>query len=140
VGFSAVPTVTDTTGTGTAANFTVALGSSVACAAIAGGRRDDSIAARVALLEADGLAAIRYTSGTGGVPIGSLFNRLVFSLEYQERNILFNSSINADSKIMYVRKPEDRVQQVAPWLTTDSDPYPAVVDGRLTWILALINI
>jgi len=37
-----------------------------------GGRRDDSIAARVALLEADGLAAIRYTSGTGGVPKGVL--------------------------------------------------------------------
>ena len=52
-----------------------------------------------------------------------------------ERNILFNSSINADSKIMYVRKPDDRVQAVAPWLTTDSDPYPAVVDGRLTWIV-----
>ncbi len=74
-------------------------------------------------------------TGTGGVPIGSLFNRLVFALEYQERNILFNSSINADSKIMYVRKPEDRVEQVAPWLTTDSDPYPAIVDGRLTWIV-----
>ena len=56
-------------------------------------------------------------------------------LEYQERNILFNSSINANSKIMYVRKPEDRVQEVAPWLTTDSDPYPAVVDGRITWIV-----
>ena len=68
-------------------------------------------------------------TGTGGVPIGSLFNRLVFSLEYQERNILFNSSINPDSKIMYVRKPEDRVQEVAPWLTTDSDPYPEPQPG-----------
>jgi uncharacterized membrane protein (UPF0182 family) len=74
-------------------------------------------------------------TGTGGVPIGNIFNRTAFALEYQERNILFNSSINADSKIMYVRKPEDRVQAVAPWLTTDSDPYPAVVDGRLTWIV-----
>jgi len=74
-------------------------------------------------------------TGTGGVPIGNIFNRTAFALEYQERNILFNSSINADSKIMYVRKPEDRVQAVAPWLTTDSDPYPAVVDGRITWIV-----
>ena len=69
------------------------------------------------------------------MPIGNIFNRTAFALEYQERNILFNSSINADSKIMYVRKPEDRVQAVAPWLTTDSDPYPAVVDGRITWIV-----
>jgi uncharacterized membrane protein (UPF0182 family) len=73
--------------------------------------------------------------GTGGVPVGSLLNRLVFSLVYSERNILFNGSINADSKIMYVRDPADRVQRVAPWLTLDTDPYPAVVDGRITWIV-----
>jgi uncharacterized membrane protein (UPF0182 family) len=74
-------------------------------------------------------------TGKGGVSIGNVFNRLVFSLLYGERNILFNGSINENSKIMYVRDPEDRVKQVAPWLTTDADPYPAVVDGRITWIV-----
>jgi uncharacterized membrane protein (UPF0182 family) len=74
-------------------------------------------------------------TGKGGVSLGSFVNRLAFSLFYGERNILFNNSINADSKIMYVRDPKDRVAAVAPWLTTDSDPYPAVVDGRLTWIV-----
>jgi uncharacterized protein len=74
-------------------------------------------------------------TGKGGVSIGNVFNRLVFSLLYGERNILFNGSINQNSKIMYVRDPEDRVKQVAPWLTTDADPYPAVVDGRITWIV-----
>jgi uncharacterized protein len=59
----------------------------------------------------------------------------VFSLLYGERNILFNNSINDNSKIMYVRDPGERVQAVAPWLTPDSDPYPAVVDGRITWIV-----
>lgn len=78
----------------------------------------------------------RYTySGRGGVPLGNIVNRLAFSLYYGERNILFNSSINENSKIMYVRKPQDRVAAVAPWLTTDGDPYPAVVDGRITWIV-----
>ncbi|OLT09040.1 hypothetical protein BJF78_06355 [Pseudonocardia sp. CNS-139] len=74
-------------------------------------------------------------TGQGGVPLGNVVNRLVFSLFYGERNILFNSSINADSKIMYVRDPRDRVQAVAPWLTPDTDPYPAVVDGRIVWIV-----
>jgi uncharacterized protein len=74
-------------------------------------------------------------TGSGGVPIGDLFTRTIFALKYQERNILFNNSINPDSKIMYVRQPEARVEAVAPWLTTDSDPYPAVVDGKLTWIV-----
>jgi uncharacterized membrane protein (UPF0182 family) len=73
--------------------------------------------------------------GQGGVSIGNLFNRLVFSLVYGERNILFNTEINENSKIMYVRDPRDRVEQVAPWLTPDTDPYPAVVDGRVTWVV-----
>ena len=74
-------------------------------------------------------------AGSGGVPLGSFFNRLVFSLVHGERNILFNASINDNSKIMYVRNPSDRVKAVAPWLTLDTDPYPAVVDGRVTWIV-----
>jgi uncharacterized membrane protein (UPF0182 family) len=31
--------------------------------------------------------------------------------------------------------PRDRVQAVAPWLTVDGDSYPAVVDGRIVWIV-----
>jgi uncharacterized protein len=78
----------------------------------------------------------RYTyNGRGGVPLDNIVNRLVFALFYGERNILFNSSINENSKIMYVRDPADRVQAVAPWLTLDGDPYPAVVDGRIQWIV-----
>jgi uncharacterized protein len=73
--------------------------------------------------------------GKGGVSIGNPINRLAFALAYGERNILFNGSINSDSKIMFVRDPSNRVSQVAPWLTLDGDPYPAVVDGRIQWIV-----
>ena len=31
--------------------------------------------------------------------------------------------------------PRERVAKVAPWLTLDGDPYPAVIDGRITWII-----
>ncbi|WP_170183935.1 UPF0182 family protein [Pseudonocardia hydrocarbonoxydans] len=78
----------------------------------------------------------QYTyTGRGGVPLDNLVNRLAFSAYYGERNILFNNSINENSKIMYVRDPADRVELVAPWLTVDGDPYPSVVDGRITWIV-----
>jgi uncharacterized membrane protein (UPF0182 family) len=78
----------------------------------------------------------RYTyNGRGGVPLDNIVNRFVFALFYGERNILFNSSINENSKIMYVRDPADRVRAVAPWLTLDGDSYPAVVDGRIQWIV-----
>lgn len=78
----------------------------------------------------------QYTySGAGGVPLDNPVNRLAFAAFYGERNILFNSSINENSKIMYVRDPADRVQAAAPYLTTDGDPYPAIIDGRITWIV-----
>lgn len=33
------------------------------------------------------------------------------------------------------RDPKERVQRVAPWLTTDDNPYPVVVNGRIVWIV-----
>lgn len=74
-------------------------------------------------------------AGSSGVSVGNPVNRLAFALAYGEQNIVFNSSINANSKILYVRDPSERLSRVAPWLTVDSDPYPAVVDGRIQWIL-----
>ncbi|GAA5024578.1 UPF0182 family protein [Actinopolymorpha pittospori] len=74
--------------------------------------------------------------GKGGVQIGSFGNRLLYAAKFQDFNILLNQSrINGDSKILYDRSPRDRVQKVAPWLTLDADPYPAIVDGRIKWIV-----
>ena len=74
-------------------------------------------------------------TGNGGVPVGSLLNKAVFALKYQEQRILLSSLINKDSKILFERNPRDRVAKVAPWLTLDGDPYPAVVDGKVLWII-----
>ncbi|MFV9455367.1 UPF0182 family protein [Rhodococcus sp. NM-2] len=78
----------------------------------------------------------RYTyTGAGGVPIGSWSHRLAYAVTYAERNIVFSGVIGDDSKILYRRDPATRVHYVAPWLTTDTNPYPAVVDGRIVWIV-----
>jgi uncharacterized protein len=74
-------------------------------------------------------------TGTGGVPVGSTLNKAIFALKYGEQRILLSNLINADSKILYNRSPRERVAKVAPWLTLDGDPYPAVVDGKITWII-----
>jgi uncharacterized membrane protein (UPF0182 family) len=73
--------------------------------------------------------------GKGGVSVDGLFHRLVFSIAHGERNILFNDDIGNGSKIMYNRDPRHRVEKKAPWLTVDGDPYPAVIDGRIKWIV-----
>jgi hypothetical protein len=83
---------------------------------------------------ANGQKNVTY-SGKGGVPVGSLFNKLVFAMKYQEQRILLSNLINKDSKILFERNPRDRVAKVAPWLTLDGDPYPALVDGRILWII-----
>ena len=74
-------------------------------------------------------------AGRGGVAIGDWFHRLAFAAYYRERNILFNRQIGPDSKILYNRRPLERVQKAAPWLKLDQDPYPAVVNGRVKWIV-----
>lgn len=74
-------------------------------------------------------------TGTGGVPVGSLVNKIVFALKYQEQKLLLSSLINKDSKILFERNPRERVAKVAPWLTLDGDPYPALIGGKVLWII-----
>ncbi|WP_281894716.1 UPF0182 family membrane protein [Phytohabitans aurantiacus] len=73
--------------------------------------------------------------GTGGVEIGSFTRRLLYSIKERESNFMLSDAVTDNSKLLYVRNPRDRVEKVAPFLTIDGDPYPAVVDGRIKWIL-----
>ena len=83
---------------------------------------------------ANGQKNYTYT-GTGGVPMGGIVNKLLFAIHYQEQRILLSNLINSGSKILYNREPRERVAKVAPWLTLDGDPYPSIVDGKITWII-----
>jgi hypothetical protein len=73
--------------------------------------------------------------GEGGVSVGSFFRQLTFAIYYRERNFLLSGAVNDASRVLYVRNPRDRVEKAAPFLEVDGDPYPAVIDGRVTWIL-----
>ncbi len=73
--------------------------------------------------------------GAGGVPIGSGITRALYATKFADVNLLLSNRVNSESKILYDRTPTDRVKQVAPWLTVDNDIYPAVVGGRILWIV-----
>jgi uncharacterized membrane protein (UPF0182 family) len=75
-----------------------------------------------------------YTGG-GGVPIGNWLSRSVFAVKFAERNFLFSNVIGSNSKILFNRDPAKRVEAVAPWLTTDSSVYPAIVNKKMVWIV-----
>ncbi len=73
--------------------------------------------------------------GRGDGSVGSTFNQLMFALKFGEPNFLLSGRVNSNSKILFNRNPQDRVEKVAPWLSVDSDAYPAIVDNRIVWIL-----
>jgi len=82
----------------------------------------------------EGNATYTYT-GEGGPLVGCLFNRLLYALKFQSEQIILSDAVNTESQILYDRHPALRVQKVAPYLTLDNDPYPAVVDGRIVWMV-----
>ncbi|MFB6630866.1 UPF0182 family protein [Streptomyces sp. NPDC056362] len=70
-----------------------------------------------------------------GVSLSSTFNRAAYAVAFSEPQILYSGAIGDGSRILYNRTPKERVEAVAPWLTIDGDAYPAVVDGRIQWIV-----
>ena len=74
-------------------------------------------------------------NGSGGVPVGSPLNRVLYAVKFRELNILLSGAINGYSKILYDRQPLARVAKVAPWLTLDGSPYPVVANGRILWVV-----
>ena len=74
-------------------------------------------------------------SGNGGPSVGSIFARIAYSLKFQSEQILLSDAINAESQILYNRSPAERIAEVAPYLTVDTEIYPAIVDGRIKWIV-----
>ncbi|MEV4945245.1 UPF0182 family protein [Streptomyces sp. NPDC053755] len=73
--------------------------------------------------------------GKSGVNLSSTFNRAAYAVALSEPQILYSGAIGEGSRILYNRTPKERVEAVAPWLTIDGDAYPAVVDGRIQWIV-----
>jgi uncharacterized protein len=74
-------------------------------------------------------------SGSGGVSIGSSFRQLEYALRFGDKNLILSDGINSHSRILYDRDPRKRVAKVAPYLTLDGDPYSAIVNGHLVWIV-----
>ena len=82
-------------------------------------------------------SAETYTTytGSGGVPVGNFFVRSMFAARLGDINLLLSNRVHEGSVILFDRTPQERVAKVAPWLNIDKDPYPAIVDGRVVWLL-----
>lgn len=71
----------------------------------------------------------------GGVQLSNLWRRTAFALTFNEYNLFGSSLIEPDSQIMWVRNVRERAEKVAPFLRFDADPYPAIIEGRVMWIV-----
>jgi len=84
----------------------------------------------------EGGARIPYNyTGAGGVDAGGFWRRSLFALRFQSIDPLISDFVRDDSRFVWNRNVLGRVQKVAPFLEFDHNPYPAVVDGRIKWVI-----
>jgi uncharacterized membrane protein (UPF0182 family) len=77
----------------------------------------------------------RAYDGTGGISVGSMFNKLLFALRFRSVKILLSEDLTPDSRVLFHRNIIERVKTIAPFLTLDRDPYLVIAGGRLYWML-----
>jgi uncharacterized membrane protein (UPF0182 family) len=72
--------------------------------------------------------------GTGGVPVNSLFRKLLFAIYFKDINIVLSPLLKPESRFLYFRDLKSRLSRVAPFLIMDRDPYLVVSEGKPYWI------
>lgn len=84
----------------------------------------------------DGVQYNEY-QGDAGVVLDSIWKRIAFAFRYRDLNLLISGEVRPDSKVLVERNVRNRVQSVVPFLETDVDPYPVILDGRIIWVVDL---
>ena len=74
--------------------------------------------------------------GDSGIRIGNLLTRLAFTLRFADTNLLLNGDITPESKLLWKRNIIERLNEIAPFLEYDNDPYIVIGDdGGLYWFI-----
>ncbi len=80
------------------------------------------------------LGGTTYT-GSAGVPVGSFFRRLVSATALSDIQVLLSDELTSNSELLFRRGLRDRLTTLAPFISWDSDPYPASIDGKVVWVV-----
>lgn len=73
--------------------------------------------------------------GAGGIPMSSLFSRLAFAFRFGAIEPVISGIITDETEVMFARDVTERARRIAPFLQYDSDPYPIVVDGGISYVI-----
>ncbi|MEE9345522.1 MAG: UPF0182 family protein [Methylococcales bacterium] len=72
--------------------------------------------------------------GEGGIHIGSIWRKLVFSVYFSDPLIFMSTDLNPASRLRMRRNITERVHLLAPELVLDDDPYLVAAEKDLYWI------
>ena len=73
-------------------------------------------------------------NGSGGIQLSDMGRRLAFALRFRDINLLISGNVTSRSRLLFNRDVRDRVEQVAPFLQWDGDPYAVVVEGKIFFV------
>lgn len=73
--------------------------------------------------------------GDAGVVLDNFLKRIAFAFRYRDLNLLISNQIRPDSRVLVERNVTSIVEQLAPFLALDADPYPVIIDGRILWVI-----
>ena len=74
-------------------------------------------------------------SGSGGVAVGSIPERLFWAWNLGDLNLAISSELTSRTRLLLHRSLTDRVGTLAPFLALDGDPYMVIApDGHLVYV------
>ena len=73
-------------------------------------------------------------SGDGGVQLSNFFTQAMFAIRFSDFNLIISNQITTQSRLMFDRGVQARVNKAAPFLSLDADPYPVLLHGQIDWV------
>ncbi|MGD0501732.1 MAG: UPF0182 family protein [Steroidobacteraceae bacterium] len=75
--------------------------------------------------------------GNGGIRLGGWLRRTLIAYDRGDiAKLPFSDDVDSESRLLMRRKLSERVQELAPFLTFDPDPYVVIGgDGRIYWLM-----
>jgi len=86
---------------------------------------------------ADEGTAYNEYDGEAGVELSNFWKQIAFAFRYRDLNLLISDEVRNDSRVLVERNVRHILEDVAPFLEVDADPYPVIIDGDILWVLDL---
>jgi uncharacterized protein len=78
--------------------------------------------------------------GEAGVEVSSFLRKAALAARFGDWTFMWSSQVTPKSRVIYIRDVKERLENIAPFLRYDADPYPVVVDDRVLWVLDAYTI